>query len=939
MRQGSTRINSYSRDRDRSVTPTHRPSGNRSPQPPPSRVMRVSSGSVSTSNLPQTNNPAPQRRNSNASPSPAFQHQNTSSASLALSSSPYRETIRKATSLLCRELARCPPGTTPRDWEEADYRLQPLVRFERVWGKSGGAGASSTAVNMNSAVGGGGEEKERKVFRSTVRDGFILCMCVRSSAVICISLTFPLRLLNKFRPGAIPRIDPREDGLTKTSNITRFMAAAQHYGLDQEDMFNRDDLSEASAESLGRVAETIIALCELARSGVRQTRSPYPSQHGGAASTPNLMRAVSPPLNIRRTSGQQHPPQVSGNTPRKASDSTTPIRPNNVAYTPRRSSDASRDAAPSPTPPPKSPLRPAILSTRTSFTSSMTDSTYAQSSLLENRTSTQFGTVRTTTTNATSISPADGIFMRSDLSLGIQAVNKRREEFDDDDEEDRLQSPTSSYHAPLTDLPPRRASFDRERALAKLAASPGPTTSLDLALMAARRSRERKSSDLGINDLSNVEEVDEGTRRGRPGGMYNTNTPNSNTTKSQDSSSNSEAPMPASSPSRTSPPKRPSLGPLRKPSVDLRPYGNSNGNVGGHSPTPVWPDDFFPAVEKRNRIHTPELDAFGSSPILIPGSPARGLKNGYPSEVDLSVTPPSVPAKQGNPLRRPRISHGHRHSVDTVTAVVGQPITPRFPSLNQDGREGSPPSSRDSSTPSPGAGGAGLISPPMIRRESITRRNSNRAVYVPKRDPSQTPTDASTPTGITFPISPREGRGVPFPRSISGEPASGVIGMSRLPAVSSDTVTQNDFGASNGLSRNPSLMRNRGRYNSELDLPSRRRSRPISMDDPGARGPRMRHESMISFGTPSDLMSRDSSMIEVVTVREEGKPDRTYVRLLPFSVKFRYIDTNALHVMLLLAHWKLAGSRSVWSGLSIFQYRYRPDGCYQAYQSSRTLRG
>ena len=66
--------------------------------------------------------------------------------------------------------------------------------------------------------------------------------------------------MNKLLSSSVVHPDPREDGFVKTSNVTRFLAACASYGLPNEDLFRRDDLIEATSESLARVAKTVIAL-------------------------------------------------------------------------------------------------------------------------------------------------------------------------------------------------------------------------------------------------------------------------------------------------------------------------------------------------------------------------------------------------------------------------------------------------------------------------------------------------------------------------------------------------------------------------------------------------------------------------------------------------------------------------------------------------------
>lgn len=110
---------------------------------------------------------------------------NTSAASLGSSSTPeQRELIRTATSLLCKELRKPPPHLSrsehAREWAEVEVRLQPLVRLERIWGKSAALpGASSSQVGVTglsfSVVSNAGEERERKLFCEALRDGVVLC--------------------------------------------------------------------------------------------------------------------------------------------------------------------------------------------------------------------------------------------------------------------------------------------------------------------------------------------------------------------------------------------------------------------------------------------------------------------------------------------------------------------------------------------------------------------------------------------------------------------------------------------------------------------------------------------------------------------------------------------------------------------------------------------
>jgi hypothetical protein len=48
--------------------------------------------------------------------------------------------------------------------------------------------------------------------------------------------------MNKLRAGAIAQIDPGEDGMLRTSNVTKFHEPCFANGLPPEDIFLRDDL-------------------------------------------------------------------------------------------------------------------------------------------------------------------------------------------------------------------------------------------------------------------------------------------------------------------------------------------------------------------------------------------------------------------------------------------------------------------------------------------------------------------------------------------------------------------------------------------------------------------------------------------------------------------------------------------------------------------------
>ncbi|KAF8634550.1 hypothetical protein AX17_004140 [Amanita inopinata Kibby_2008] len=249
----------------------------------------------------------------------------------------HRELIRTATSMLCKEMIRPPPHMSKtewgiKDWEEVERRMRALLRLERVWGKSGAIGTASSSNISASGPGSlssAGEERERRLFGEALRDGFVLC-----------------QLINKLRSSSIVRPDSREDGLVRCSNVTKFLAACASYGLSEEDLFQPDDLTTASSESLARVARTIAALVNFVdsplpdqskyilgqgrKAGTAPISIPYQSSASRAsASTPNLLHSphspsISPPSPTRRRwSPPSALPTVRSNSSEEDSSETT----------------------------------------------------------------------------------------------------------------------------------------------------------------------------------------------------------------------------------------------------------------------------------------------------------------------------------------------------------------------------------------------------------------------------------------------------------------------------------------------------------------------------------------------------------------------------------------------------------------------------------------
>jgi hypothetical protein len=256
--------------------------------------------------------------------------------------------------------------------------------------------------------------------------------------------------MNKLRPGSLTNPSTRDDGFVRTSNVTRFLATCSIHGVPTEDLFQRDDLIEASAESLARVARAVLSLFRITESPPAVERSKVLTGGGGSGqrgpygssrateSTPNLVLARSTSPTSTPTQKKRWSPPTPGlptvmdhglDTLREGLSSTRP---------PHIATDRLTPLGP---PPPRSPLRArssssrggaygdrgsladstraslgesirereSLADSRQSLSSSARTDSTAFSSLLEVQRSGsggsagRFGTVRTTTTDATSL--------------------------------------------------------------------------------------------------------------------------------------------------------------------------------------------------------------------------------------------------------------------------------------------------------------------------------------------------------------------------------------------------------------------------------------------------------------------------------------------------------------------------------------------------------
>ncbi|KAH9940903.1 Pkinase-domain-containing protein [Epithele typhae] len=743
--------------------------------------------------------------------SPSFNHTrlyNASSTSLATPANPeHRELIRSATSFLCKEMLK-PPSSAhknsldPKDWEEVEARLRALARLERIWNRTG-AMASTSQVNMaglNGALASGGEEKERRLFAEALRDGYVLCQCV-----------------NKLFPGTIHRVDKREDGFVRTSNVTKFLAGSSSVGLASDELFHRDDLIEANSECLARVARSILALSRLAEfpgadkskillggGGSRPGNSPYGQNGRAAASTPNLnmsplQRSVSPsgptsPTSRKRWSPHHHLPTVRSDSPNEdVSDGRTANDDDVFGGPPNRKAAKAgdQDEAP-PAVPPRSPLRVRPVAERVSIAdstrASMGDSVVGplvdtldlpppmrQSQASSNLTD---STVYSTAFSSL-LDPHPPRSPSSQTRFGtIRTINTDATSFA---LSDSLSRADGSSIAPSLKDDGLRRSID----------SP------------SRPSRERRPSETAVVDLTRVVEETE----------------DSATSKSRSDKSE----------------------------------GDKSRTPSSRQPIPIklgkgkWPDDFI------------GLDSFQTPKSSLWDDDESLNASVHTPYTPLSVSPPrsklAPPARQPNesveslPQFQRRPTHRARHSVD----AAGGGLLPKESILRRDS--------------SPDASG----SPPrrIILRRSSSKAPSNRnGIYIPRQEGSVSPEGSDSP--VPFPRTVSGEHSAPtgalvFPTSSSPDDARDLDPASPSSAPDRPRLPRGRFQSE----VDAASARRKPRPNSfdEYGAKPPRRSRFESMVNLGV--------ASSSNASASDLMSRDSydgsAVRQTLIVREDGK--------------------------------------------------------------------
>ncbi|KAF8809477.1 hypothetical protein BYT27DRAFT_7094067 [Phlegmacium glaucopus] len=750
--------------------------------------------------------PSPVRTRTRSPVQPSYsqnRHFNISSGSLVQQTSNpvYRELIRTAASLICKEVLKPPlhmikTEAGSREWGEVEVRTRALARLERIWNKSGNSGFGSsanvsTAALSSSGLTASGEERERRLFCDALRDGYVLC-----------------QIMNKLRSSSVVRPDPRENGFVKTSNVTKFLAACASYGLPNEDLFQRDDLIEATSESLARVAKTVIALFKFVDSpppsrskfmsgqatlthGSPVVSTPYrqASISRASSSTPNLLSNPSSLISSSPTHKRWSPPSDLPTLRSHSPDDNNSIvradpklNPVNI-YQDIEDSEAEFKpiSVPQLKPPPRSPLRRPSTKQHIDRKASSSSNLNARSSVADS-TRASFGgaSIRDSMNDEPQLnvrqSLASSMLSEATVITAISSIFGGKSS----------SNPFGTIRTMTTDMTSEAPSVSRAE---------GNLIMEDLArkrcteLTTGKYGKERKMSEPAPPDLSRVAEETEESISSR-----------GHTTTADKGKARSQEP--------------------EKPAFYLR-----KGK---------WPEDFIDALKAQTQ----------SQPIptrdLFPDQDERSSRQSTPTSLSpprkLAVVRPGNddPLDSISPLPR-RPTHRPRHSIDVPPTIMPKDAVCR----------GSPDSGR-------------LVP----RRHSTKPTASSRNGLIPRiSNNNKNNLDDLSPN------SDNDSSPVPFPRTTSG----GILSSSH---PSGETVLQQ--------SEIPRVLR--GRFQSEIESSSssKRRARPSSYDELGAKPIRSRFESMINLGvgsgmaSASDLMYRDTSDDSAVrmrlVVRENGKP-------------------------------------------------------------------
>ncbi|ODN84320.1 hypothetical protein L202_00294 [Cryptococcus amylolentus CBS 6039] len=340
--------------------PSHRPpqspTSSRAPLPASEPTVRVSQSTVRRPNslpapLPPPYVPTHARQASDIAALPP-------AATPPLSREHYL--LRLSTSFIVKSLTPVVRGSSFVQGDKgseirrlADERLAVLVRMERAWGsdwvKAAGTlndsqpgQAQATTAPMETRiraayVGERAKERERKAWLEAMRDGILLC--------------FLFNHLFPYSPAHITRVNISEDGINRSTNVTRFIAACQTAGLQEGESFELPDLKGGSELGLGKVAASVVALARIA--GPSRSKSPVGSR---PASRPGSRMSNATPTNSPPPTPKQPIFEItSPSSMMSAKPASTPTRPSPV---PRSTTQPILSPTIRPKSPPASPISP-----------------------------------------------------------------------------------------------------------------------------------------------------------------------------------------------------------------------------------------------------------------------------------------------------------------------------------------------------------------------------------------------------------------------------------------------------------------------------------------------------------------------------------------------------------------------------------------------------
>ena len=619
--------------------------------------------------------------------------------------------------------------------------------------------------------------------------------------------------MNKLRSSSVVRPDPREDGFIKTSNVTRFLAACASYGLPNEDLFQRDDLIEATSESLARVAKTVIALFKFVDSpppsrskfmSGRATPNPNSTPYGQAAisrassSTPNLIiKSTSPGSSPtrKRWNPPSDLPTLRSHSPDDTNDIVRADQRLDLLDNYQNAEDNIVESKPilvseSKKPPLRSPRRrPATKHDDTWSTNASSQNRNPRSSADSTRVSVDASIRDSVHDELQHVRPSVSSSMLSEATAITGTTISSM--FGGKSSSSNPFGTVRTMTTDLTSAPPSVSRAEGSLVVEDLARKRSMESN------SGKYGKERKISEPAIPDLSRVaEETDESMSSKGHTTTATALADNSNRSPAKPRSKESEKPAFY-------------LHKGKRPEDVLQAQTQTQ-------PIPVR-DLFLDQDDSSSRHSTPNSI---SPPKMAVVGPAAVRPSSDNRQESISALP-----------RRP--THRPRHSADVPPIIM-----PKDAAL----RRNSPDSGRyilrrhSTTRPAAASSRSGGI---LIPRSNNKNKNNEDDLFA-DNDPSL----------------------VPFPRSTSA----------------GDPVLQNE---------RPRVLR--GRFQSEIEgsSSSKRRARPSSYDELGAKSARSRIESMINLGigsgkaSASDLMFRDSlhesSVRMRLVVREDGKPPTHFV--------------------------------------------------------------